>query len=139
MRRYLLDSNALNAFATRHSPLALRAESVRALGGQLGTCEPVIAEMYAGLELSVSRDANIVLVERSLRRLRVWPFDRRAAREYGRIAADLKRRGRKMQVIDMMVAAIARTLSHCSVVTTDSDFAAIPGLSVVDWTTDPSP
>jgi len=36
-----------------------------------------------------------------------------------------------------MIAAIALTLSHCTVVTSDSDFTAIPGLDVVDWTLPP--
>lgn len=38
-----------------------------------------------------------------------------------------------MQVIDMMIAAIARTLGKCVVVTTDSDLLAIPGLAVENW------
>ncbi len=35
--------------------------------------------------------------------------------------------------IDIMIAAIARTLGDCTVVTTDSDLAAIPGLAVENW------
>jgi tRNA(fMet)-specific endonuclease VapC len=38
-----------------------------------------------------------------------------------------------MQQIDMMVAAIAMTLGNCTVVTTDSDLSAVPGLSVENW------
>ena len=30
--------------------------------------------------------------------------------------------------------ATALTLGHCTVVTTDSDFTAIPGLAVANWT-----
>jgi len=35
-----------------------------------------------------------------------------------------------MQVIDIMLAAIALSLGNCVVVSTDSDLLAIPGLSV---------
>jgi tRNA(fMet)-specific endonuclease VapC len=141
MRRFLLDSNALNAFVDRREPLAGRAGDARARGGRIGTCEPVVAEMYTGLEFSASRELNLARLERALSGIRCWPFDRRAARAYGYIAADLQRRGRKMQVVDMMVAAIARSLNDCVVVTTDSDLAAIPGLSVVNWMLpeDPTP
>jgi len=38
-----------------------------------------------------------------------------------------------MQVIDMMIAAIALSLGNCTVVTTDSDLSAVPGLSVENW------
>jgi tRNA(fMet)-specific endonuclease VapC len=38
-----------------------------------------------------------------------------------------------MQVVDMQIAAIARSLGNCTVVTTDSDLADIPGLTVENW------
>jgi len=133
MTRYLFDSNAVNAFADHRAPLAARAREARMRGGQLGTCEQVIAEMYFGLEFSSSKAENLVKLERALGRLACWPFDRRAAREYGRLAAELQRRGRQMQIIDMMIAAISLTLPNCVVVTTDSDLSAVPGLAVVNW------
>jgi tRNA(fMet)-specific endonuclease VapC len=133
MRRYLLDSNAVNAFVNGHEPLSTRARSARLAGGRVGTCEPIVAEMYFGLRLSRSPDENVAQLERELRYLRCWPFDRSAARAYGRIAAELRRRGRPMQIIDMMLAAVALSLGNSVVVTTDSDLSAVPGLSVVNW------
>jgi tRNA(fMet)-specific endonuclease VapC len=65
--------------------------------------------------------------------LLLWPFNEEAAEEYGRLAAQLRRIGRPMQQIDIMVAAIARTLGDCVVVSKDSDLVAVPGLSVEDW------
>jgi tRNA(fMet)-specific endonuclease VapC len=38
-----------------------------------------------------------------------------------------------MQLIDIMLAAVALSLNNCVVVTTDSDLSAIPGLRVEDW------
>ena len=134
MRKYLLDSNAVNAFVNGHEPLAGRARVARRTGVvRVGTCEPIVAELYYGLEHSGSRDENAARLERGLRLIRCWPFDRRAARMYGRLAADLRRRGRPMQVIDIMLAAVALSLSDCVVVTTDSDLAAVAGLTVEDW------
>jgi tRNA(fMet)-specific endonuclease VapC len=54
----------------------------------------------------------------------------KAAFEYGRLAAELKRIGRPMQQVDIMIAAIAFSLGNCSLVTADSDLAAVPGLTV---------
>lgn len=36
----------------------------------------------------------------------------------------------------MMIAAIARSLGNCTVVTMDSDLARVPGLTLEDWTAD---
>ena len=41
--------------------------------------------------------------------------------------------GRPMQQVDMQVAAIARTLGNCTVVSGDGDLSAVPGLAVEDW------
>jgi len=93
----------------------------------------VIAELFYGLEMSSSRLANQALILRCLKYLRCWPLDRSASEIYGRLYADLRRRGRPMRVIDIMLAAIAMSLGNCVVVSTDSDLLAIPGLSVENW------
>jgi tRNA(fMet)-specific endonuclease VapC len=38
-----------------------------------------------------------------------------------------------MQQIDIQIAAIALTLGNCTVVTTDTDLAAVPGLHTENW------
>ncbi len=63
----------------------------------------------------------------------VWPLEAKAAKEYGRIAAELKRHGRPMQQIDIMIAAIALSIGNCTVVSSDSDLAAVPGLPLEKW------
>jgi len=67
----------------------------------------------------------------------LWPYDKPAAEEFGRIFTALKRMGRPMQQIDIQIAAIALTLGDCTVVTFDSDLAAVPGLSVENWQDSP--
>ena len=36
-------------------------------------------------------------------------------------------------VVDTMIAAIAMTLGNCTVVSSDSDLRAVPGLNLEDW------
>jgi tRNA(fMet)-specific endonuclease VapC len=96
---------------------------------------PVVAELFYGVEFSASREINRPRLIRGLSRIRCWPFDRNAAEDYGKLAAELRRIGRPMQQIDIMVAAVARSLGNCTVVSDDSDLAAIPGLTVENWAT----
>ena len=133
MKRNLLDSNAVTAFINRDAAVLARMQEARLRGDVVGTCEPVIAELYFGLEFSASRDVNLVRLERTLVNLRSWPFDRAAARAFAPIAADLKRRGLQIQVVDMMIAAIAMAMGNTTVVTSDSDLLRIPGLTVENW------
>lgn len=133
MKRYLLDTNALSDFINHRGLVPERVREARQRGDRIGTCEPVIAEMYFGVEFSSTRDENIRRLGHALSQISSWPFDRAAAQEYGRIAADLRRRGRPMQTIDMMIAAIAFALGKTTVVTKDTDLSAIPGLTIENW------
>jgi tRNA(fMet)-specific endonuclease VapC len=94
---------------------------------------PVVGELFAGIELSASREKNLARLIRSLNALFLWPFDRAAAEEYGRLFAALRRLGRPMQQIDIQIAAIALSLGNCTVVSKDTDLAAVPGLVVENW------
>ncbi len=133
MKRYILDSNAVNQFIERGPAFQRRVIAARQLGCRIGTCEPVVAELYFGLEFSSSKATNLIRLQDGLRKLRSWPFDRAAAWQYGRIAADLKRVGRPMQIIDMMLAAIAASIGNIIVVSSDTDLLAVPGLAVENW------
>jgi tRNA(fMet)-specific endonuclease VapC len=110
-----------------------RARIEVANGNPLGIGVPVLAELVAGIEHSSSRDRNMRRLKTALASLRLWPFDSSAAFEYGRIYAELARLGRPIGVVDMMIAAIAMTLGNCTVVSSDSDLLAVPGLKLEDW------
>jgi len=87
------------------------------------------------MEYSDSRDKNIVIVNQNLRMFRLWPFDLVPARNYGIVYAELRRSGRPIQPVDMMVAAIAMSLLNCTVVSCDFDLLAVKGLNVENWAT----
>jgi tRNA(fMet)-specific endonuclease VapC len=91
--------------------------------------------LWSGVEGSVSRDRNIQRLRQSISRLLVWPYSTEAAAEFGRLFAELRRVGRPMQQIDIQIAAIALTLGNCTVVSTDADLSAVPGLTVENWAT----
>jgi tRNA(fMet)-specific endonuclease VapC len=133
MRRYLLDTGIAQDFINRRHGVRERADAKRRQGNRLGVCTPVLGELWSGVEGSASRDRNLQRLESALSRLIVWPYDDRAAAAFGRIFTTLRRIGRPMQQIDIMVAAVAESLGNCTVVTTDSDFSAIPGLTVENW------
>lgn len=133
MTRYLLDSNAVGDLMNHRLGVELRAKEVRLRGSVIGTCEVVVAELYFGVENSVSRADNLALLERTLSGLKCWPLTRTASQEFGRLSTVLKRQGRVIGRIDVLIASIALTLPNCTVVSKDQDMFAIPGLTVVNW------
>ncbi len=133
MNKYLLDTNAVADVIFNRRNVDVRAVMARHHGHVIGTATPDIAELLGGIEYSASRDRNLLKLNRKLSMFRLWPFTLEIAREYGALYAELRRTGNPMQEIDMMVAATARTLDDCIVVTTDGDLLRVPGLRVENW------
>lgn len=133
MRLFLLDTGIASDFVNRRNPVDDRVREAFQHGDRVGLGTPVLGELRGGIEHSKSRDANLARLRHHLQKLRIWPFDKSAAEEFGRLYAELRRIGRPMQQIDMQIAAIARCLGNCTVVSKDSDLSAVPGLAVVDW------
>ena len=131
--RYLLDSGILGDLSASRHGIPERIQAEKAAGHIIGTCVPVLAEQFYGVEKSQSRERNMRNLLQALERIKLWPFDRVAAEAYGRLAALLDQLGRQMQQVDMMVAAVAFAFGNCTVVTKDTDLSAVPGLSVENW------
>lgn len=134
-RKYLLDSNAVGDLISELRGVKARADDARKRGARIGTCPPVVGELFAGAEGSHSRDRNLKALRIGLKPLIIWPFGMEAAEQFGRLLAELRRIGRPMQVVDIQLAAVAFTLGDCTVVSSDTDLLAVPGLSVENWAT----
>ncbi len=134
MPAYLLDTNHVGLAVNRASQVGRRILEARLAGMRVGTCLPVFCEIEAGMRqvqrpLVYRRNLNHLI-----RQLRIWPIDLKTARIYGDLYNELRRRGRVLSQVDMMVAALARQLKLI-VLTTDRDFQAVPGIRVADWST----
>ncbi len=133
MRRFLLDTGIAGDYVARRRGVYERARQAVARGDRLGIGVPVLAELWYGVENSATRDRNADRLRRVLPDLVVWPFTEQAAEEFGRLAAELRRAGRMIGRTDIMIAAIALSLGNTTVVSADSDLAAVPGLTVENW------
>jgi len=133
MRRYLLDTGIAGDYVSRRHGVDQRVRESVIRGDRVGICYPVLGELWAGMELSASRESNIQRMKHAVAKLRLWPLDRKAAEMYGRIFGALRRQGQTIGQIDIQVAAIALSLGNCTVVSKDTDFASVPGLSVENW------
>ncbi len=135
MRRFLLDTNAAGDYINRRRGVRERALAEVKRGNRIGICTPVLGELWFGVENSASRERNLQRLLLAISDWTVWPYDNNAAEQYGRIATDLRRVGRVIQQIDIQIAAVARALTNCTVVSADSDMTQVPALDVDNWAT----
>lgn len=133
MKRFLLDTGIAGHYIARRHGVYERAQSEYARGNAVGIAHPVLAELAAWVEGGPNRDRNMQRLQLALASWKLWPVTREAMFEYGRIAADLRRRRRKIGQNDITIAAIALTLGNATVVTMDGDFSIVPGLTVENW------
>lgn len=134
MTRFLLDTGIASDYINRRRGVYERAREAVLHGDRVGIGLPVLAELWYGVANSSSRDRNAEQLRRVLPDFVVWPLTEQAAETYGQIAADLRRAGRPIGKIDLLIAAIALCLGKTTVVSADSDLAAVPGLTVENWT-----
>ncbi len=115
----------------------MATESGRPLGGlrevdQTDISVVTLAELTAGVLLADEgqrgdRLATLSAVESTWDPL---PVTAEVARAFGRIVADLRRRERRVRILDALVAATA-IVEQIPVVTQDRDYDAIPGVEVI--------
>ncbi len=131
--KYLLDTNTAQSYIQNNEPVLQRANDVSLQGARVGISIIVFSELLAAIENSHSRNRNMAKLDEGMKSLALWPYDEGAAYYYGRTMAFLKRIGKPIDELDVMIAGTAMMLSNCVLVTIDSDFQNIPGLRLENW------
>src|SRR4051794_18170062 len=132
----LLDTNVVSE-AWRPRPIAAVIDWMDAQPAtSLYICTPVLAELRFGIErlpASRRRDRIRALVDRlevDTYRGRILTLDAAAAAEFGRLAAKRERAGRRIQPMDALIAAVAKS-NGATLATRDIDDFADLDLTLV--------
>jgi len=129
----LLDCNHLSAALRKVSPVRDRIHQERKTGRRFITCHPVLCELEAGIQQTAQPEDYRRRLGHLLRHVRLWSLDADTARLYGEVFNELRRQGRALSQVDMMLAALARQ-HQLTILTTDRDFEALPDLRIENWT-----
>lgn len=132
MTDYLLDTNHLSPLVTLEHPL--RTQVLQSLQSKhtFATTVPALTEMLFGISLLPRAKQNL----REWARLRphftcVAP-DEADAEQAARLQVSLRRRGRQLETVDALIAAVALRY-ELTLLTTDHDFIAVPDLTQENW------
>jgi tRNA(fMet)-specific endonuclease VapC len=136
MTRYLLDNNHLSAAVKRVSTVRERIRQQHRAGHRVGTCIPVLCELETGIQQTKDPDAYRRRLEQLLTEVRIWPIDQQVARLYGEVYQELRRQGRALSQVDIMLAALARMM-NLTILTTDRDFEALSDIRTENWLANP--
>ncbi len=129
---WLPDTNVWIAYLNpRPSPIKreMRARPAR----DIRFCDVVKAELFFGAYKSQRREANLAVLDGLCAGFGSLPFDGAAAREFGRIRAELERAGTPIGPYDLQIAAIALVHNLTLVTHNTDEFARVSGLRIEDW------
>jgi tRNA(fMet)-specific endonuclease VapC len=132
-----LDTNIAIYVINRRVPaVRLRLAEQLRLGTEIGFSAVALFELRYGHARSNRRiEADRLLAEFLAPGIAILPFDTEDAAHAGDIRADLEGRGTPIGHYDYLIAAQARRRGATLVTANVREFARVPGLLVVDWST----
>jgi tRNA(fMet)-specific endonuclease VapC len=133
---YLLDSNSWIAYLRRTNVGVIQRIQQEA-PANIRLCSVVLAELFYGVFRSppAFQAHNLSLLAQLIQEFASLPFEDRAAEEYGKIRADLAKKGTPIGPNDLMIAGIALANNLRLVTHNTSEFGRVVGLQLEDWHT----
>ena|SRR5258708_7753363 len=132
MAGYLFDTNHLSDAIRKTSVLRDRLRGAHRRGHRLATCWPVLCELEAGICQTARAGAYRRTLRGLLKEIRIWAVDWKSVRLYGELFKKVKKKGRVLSHVDLVLAALA-TQFKVTLLTTDKDFQATPELKTENW------
>lgn len=132
--KLLLDTN-ICIYIIKQQPAAVLQRFLEYEVGDIGISSITLAELRYGVAKSTHQDKNAKALDEFIIPLEVIPFDAEAAYFYGEIRAILERAGTPIGAMDLLIAAHALALGIPLVTNNTREFARIPELNIINWTT----
>lgn len=132
--RYLLDTNVVSDLV--RNPQGVVFQRIAEIG-EASVCTSIVvaAELRYGAEKRGSARLSAQL-EMVLGALDILPLETPADVYYGRLRAELERRGQLIGPNDLLIAAQALTHGHVLVTDNVREFGKVEGLAVENWLRD---
>jgi len=130
--RYMLDTN-ICIYAIKHKPEKVLEELQRHDPSDVCISAVTYAELIHGVEKSAAIEKNRLALSLLLANIEIFDFDAKAADCYGKIRAELEKKGSPIGPIDMMIAGHARSREFTLVTNNMKEFSRVSGLRLENW------
>ena len=130
--RYILDTN-ICIYLIKHKPLQVFEKLQEHNPDEICISAVTYAELVHGVEKSKAVERNRLALTILLSNIEILNFDMKAAEEYGRIRADLEKKGMPTGPLDMMIAGHAKSLGYTVVTNNVGEFKRVEGLQYENW------
>jgi tRNA(fMet)-specific endonuclease VapC len=132
MTPYLLDTNHASPLVTVAHPLRKRVLQAIKAGDSFALTAVNLTELLFGISMTPRAAQNTRHWEQWRVSLNVYRVEDEDAMRAARLQSSLRRRGWQLDTVDALIAAIALRYD-LTLLTTDGDFDAVPGLKHANW------
>ena len=132
MKRYLLDTN-ICIYIIKKKPLQV-IQKLQSLDiSDVAISSITLSELEYGVSKSASVEKNKIALTQFLAPIETIDFDDKSAEIYGRIRANLERRGTPIGPLDTLIGAQALSLGYTLVTNNIKEFERIPDIELENW------
>ena len=130
---YLLDTN-ICIYIIKKKPAEVFEKFKTLTIGDVGISSITLAELQYGIEKSSNSEKNREALEKFLTPIEIIDYGFEATVEYGKIRAELEKKGVPIGPLDMLIASHAKSLNVILVTNNVKEFGRIAGLKIENWT-----
>ena len=130
--RYMLDTN-ICIYAIKYKPEKVFQKLQEVEPEDVCVSSVTYAELVHGVEKSVAVEKNRLALSMLLANIEILDFDVDAADCYGKIRADLEKKGTPIGPLDMMIAGHAQSLGYTVVTNNVKEFSRVSNLKIENW------
>lgn len=129
---YMLDTN-ICIYAIKNKPEQVLQRLKANLSKGICISAITLAELEHGVEKSAYPEKNTLALMQFISVMSVLPFDDSAAIEYGKICADLQKKGTPIGTMDMLISAHAKAEDLILVTNNLREFERVKDLKTENW------
>ena len=130
--RYMLDTN-ICIYSIKQKPEKVFLRLQKHNPAEICISSVTYAELVHGVEKSQAVEKNRLALTLLLSNIEILDFDAVAAESYGKIRADLEKKGTLIGPLDMMIAGHAMSLGYTVVTNNVKEFSRIESLKFENW------
>ena len=130
--RYMLDTN-ICIYAIKHKPEKVFQKLQEVEPEDVCVSLVTYAELVHGVEKSAAVEKNRLALSMLLANIEILDFDVDAADCYGKIRADLEKKGTPIGPLDMMIAGHAQSRGYTVVTNNVKEFSRVNDLKIENW------
>ena len=132
MSRLMLDTN-ICIYIIKNKPQSVKEKFESFEIGDLCISSITVSELMYGAYKSQHTAKNLTALEHFLMPFDIVDYDYSAAIAYGKIRADLERKGQVIGNMDMQIAGHALSLDMTIVTNNTKEFERVVGLGLENW------